>query len=116
MELFNQDPREFEEWGDIMFWKQKFDSFFKETTRRYFKDKISKVHESYFTDCINDKNFSEISGIIGLYDKDCFVGDEYEILALFVNNIKGEKFFILKKNNEYYGLDISKQYNDLFKY
>lgn len=126
--LFQQDPREFEDWEDIIAWKMEMDSIFKSSTRQFFSKLITKISEYYWTECINNKELSEISGIVDLYDISYFIDDKidlevlysgeelYEVCALFTNNKRGERFFILKKNDEYYKLDISKQYLDLCKY
>lgn len=114
--LYQQDPSNFEDWEDIILWKKSSENAFNEATRAFFQSKIVKIHSSYIIDCFNNKNLSEISLIPDLFKKETFVNEEYEVSALFVNNREEERFFILKKNEDYYALDISKQYNDLFKY
>lgn len=114
-DILQQNPIEFEEWDDIILWKQSVDNLFLQAIKQYLNTEIVQVSKYYFLDCLNDKSFSEISELPIFQNKEWFIDKEYEICALFINNKTGLKFFILKKNDEFYKLDISKQYNYLLK-
>lgn len=111
--MYREDPRNLEDWEDLIAWKKSSDKVFFEACQSYFKPKIAKVSQDYFLECLTDKRYSEISEIPGIYDKRNFVDENYEVCALFVDNKEEEMFFLLKKNNEIYGLDISKEYKFL---
>jgi hypothetical protein len=113
MQIYQTDPCNLEDWEDLVSWKQFSDKAFFEACQLHFKPKITKVSQDYFLECLVDKKYSEISEIPNIYDKRNFVDESYEVCALFVDNKEKEMFFLLKKNNEIYGLDISKEYEFL---
>lgn len=112
-DLYKEDPRNIEDFDDLLLWRKSYEDIFSSALQLYFKQRIIKVSSGYLTECINDNNYSEISLVPDLFKRENFVDDSYEICGLFVQNKLLERFFILKKNNEFYGLDISKEYDYL---
>lgn len=114
MNLFQEDPRNLEEWEDLVSWKQTLDQSFKEALWLYFKNKLGKLPDTYYLECLTEPKYSEISLLPNILNYD-FIDKSYEISGLFVNNhwSSNERFFILKHNNKYYGLDISKEFKFL---
>jgi hypothetical protein len=115
IELFKEDPRNFEDWEDLELWKQTSDCVFNWALQAYFKNRMAKVPDTYLMECMNSKIYSEIIDLPNLFKKEQFVDHTYEMCGLFVNNKDKERFFIVKKDNVYYGLDISKEYEFLIE-
>ena len=103
-EFYKKDPKLLEDWEDLILWKKSSNNIFKQTLVNYLQNKIVKVTQQFLLDCIVDKKYSEISLLPGSYD----IEFDYEVSGLFINQY--EKFFILKKNNEFYALDVSLEY------
>jgi hypothetical protein len=96
---------------------QNYTSFevFNKAIRLYFKNKITKVSSDYLLECLTNHKYGEISLIPNLFDRKLFFDDDYEVSGLFVDNKEDERFFILKKDNDFYALDISKEYEFLIE-
>jgi hypothetical protein len=106
-EFYKEDPNLLEDWEDLVLWKESSDNVFKQALMNYLQNKITKVDKQYLLDCLVDKKYSEISMIPGSYN----VNFGYKVSGLFINQY--EKFFILEKNNEFYALDVSLEYEYL---
>jgi hypothetical protein len=110
LELFKEDPRTFEDWEDLELWKKASDFVFNLALQAYFKNRMAKVPDTYLLECLTNKVYCEVSDIPSFFKKEQFIDNTYEICGLFLNNKDKERFFILKKDNVYYGLDIAKEY------
>lgn len=116
MNLYQEDPSSFEDFDDLIAWKQASNEAFYKAIQSYFKVKITKVSSNYLLDCLTDRKYGEISLIPNLYDRKMFFDNSYEVAGLFVDNKEDERFFILKKDNDFYALDISKEYEFLINH
>lgn len=103
--FYKSDPTLFEDWDDIKFWKDSSDKIFKTAIVQYLENKMSKVTKQFLLDCLVSKKYSEVSLIPGSYN----IEFNYKVSGLFINMY--EKFFILENNNEFYAVDVSKEYN-----
>ena len=66
-----------------------------------------KIDQQYLLDCLVNNKYSEVSMVPGSYN----VNFDCKVSGLFINQY--EKFFILEKNNEFYALDVSLEYEYL---
>jgi hypothetical protein len=103
-DFYKENPMLLEDWEDLKLWKKSSDNIFNQAIVQYLESKMSKVTQQFVLDCLVDKKYSEVSLVPGSYN----IEFNYKVSGLFVN--MDEKFFILEKNNEFYAIDVSQEY------
>lgn len=104
-EFYKENPEQLEDWEDLKLWRDSSNNVFKKALTKHIESKLVKVDRQYLLDCLTNKKYSEISLVPESYN----IEFTYKVCGLFVNMY--EKFFILEKNDEFYAVDVSQEYN-----